>query len=196
MGVRDTGAEQLIKDTAKRIFFSEGKLNATTQDIADAAGVTRTLVNYYFRSKDVLFEKVFQEAIGETCQRMDEVLASTLQFKKKIEKFIELFYAELVAYPYKEAFMISEINAHGYVTPEKERSPVLAGFLKEIQMEMDKGTVKKMKPVNFMVNLFSLMAYPLLTRTLFQWLFELSAQQYEKLLNERKKMIIDILFIN
>lgn len=194
MAVRDTGAEQLIKDTAKRIFFAEGKMNATTQDIADAAGVTRTLVNYYFRSKDVLFEQVFKEAMHDTGLRMDEVLASDVPFKKKIEKFIDLFYAELVTYPYKEAFMISEINSHGYVVPEKDRSPVLAIFLKEIQLEMDKGTVKKMKPVNFIMNLFSLMAYPLLTRTLFQWLFELNNTQYEKLLNERKKMIIDILF--
>ncbi|OKS84970.1 TetR/AcrR family transcriptional regulator [Mucilaginibacter polytrichastri] len=195
MAVRDTGAEQLIKDTAKRIFFAEGKMSATTQDIADAAGVTRTLVNYYFRSKDVLFKQVFEEGMSDMGRRMDEVMLSTLPFRKKIEQFIELFYAELVQYPYRETFMISEINTHGFNTPHKERSPVLAEFLKEIQVEIDKGTVKKMKPVNFMMNLFSLMAYPLLTRPLFKWVFELNDLQYDKLLNERKKTIIDVLFI-
>lgn len=194
MGIRDTGAEQLIKDTAKHIFFSEGKLNATTQDIADAAGVTRTLLNYYFRSRDVLFEKVLEEAMLDMCLRMDEVLTSDLPFRKKIENFVQLFYTELTLYPYKETFMISEMNSQCCEIPVRGRSSALADFLKEVQTEMDNGTIRKMKPVNFMMNLLSLMAYPLLTRPLFKWLFELNEQQYEQLIEERKNMIIDILF--
>jgi len=194
MAVRDTGAEQLIKDTAKRIFFAEGKMNATTQDIADAAGVTRTLVNYYFRSKDILFKQVFEEGMSDMGRRMDEVILSALPFKQKIEKFIELFYKEFTEYPYKEAFMISEINSHGFTFPQKKDPKVMAKFLKEIEAEMHAGAVKKMKPVNFMLNLFSLMAYPLLTRPLFKIVFELENEQYDKLLNDRKKIIIEILF--
>ncbi|HWK08391.1 MAG TPA: TetR/AcrR family transcriptional regulator [Puia sp.] len=195
MAIRDTGTEQLIKDTAKRIFFAEGKLNATTQDIADAAGMSRTLVNYYFRSKDILFEQVLKEGMEDMRVRLDKELMTDLPFKKKVEKFIDIFYTELTAYPYKEAFMISEINSHGWVTPPKERSIPLQNFLKEIQTAIDDGLVKKMKPVNFIINLFSLMAYPLLTRPLFKWVFDLNAPQYEKLLTERKKMIVDLLFI-
>jgi AcrR family transcriptional regulator len=194
MATRDTGAEQLIKDTAKRIFFAEGKLNATTQDIADAAGVTRTLVNYYFRSKDVLFKQVFDESMQDMGKRMDEVIQSTLPFKKKIERFIEIFYTQLTAYPYQESFMIAEINSNAFSIPKKDGPNILAAFLKEIQAEMEKGVVKKMKPMNFLLNLFALMAYPLLTRPLFKIIFELDDLQYTKLLNERKKMIVDILF--
>ena len=40
---KDEATEELIKNTAKRLFFGEGKFNATTQEIADAAGVNRTL---------------------------------------------------------------------------------------------------------------------------------------------------------
>ena len=95
MAIRDTGTEQLIKDTAKRIFFSEGKFNATTQDIADAAGVARTVINYYFRSKDALFEQVFKEAMDDMKLRLEEVLLSKLSFKKKIIRFIDVFSTEL-----------------------------------------------------------------------------------------------------
>jgi len=193
MAARDTGAEQLIKDTAKRIFFAEGKLNATTQDIADAAGVTRTLVNYYFRSKDVLMRQVFDEGMQALGNRMDEVILSNLPFRKKIEKFINVFYTELTAYPYQESFMISEINSHGFVMDKKDRPEVLTHFLKEIGMEMDNGTIKKMQPVNFLLNLLSLLAYPLLTCPLFKQIFELTDKQYENLLSDRKKMIMDLL---
>ena len=64
MSTKDSATEDLIKETAKRIFFAEGRFNATTQEIADAAGVNRTLVHYYFRSRDLLFEKVWME--GQT----------------------------------------------------------------------------------------------------------------------------------
>ncbi|MBD1394223.1 TetR/AcrR family transcriptional regulator [Mucilaginibacter glaciei] len=193
MAMRDNGTEQLIKDTAKRIFFAEGKTNATTQDIADAAGVTRTLVNYYFRSKDVLFKRVFDEAMIDTRNRFDEVLSAPLAFPKKVEKFIDVFYNEALKFPYKEAFMISEINSHEFALKQKEAPEALKIFLQDIKKEMDNGTIKKMKPMNFMLNLFSLMAYPLLTRPLFQRTFELTDTQYETLLKDRKKMILEIL---
>ena len=85
MAQRDTGTEQLIKDTAKRIFFSEGKLHATTQDIADAAGVNRTLLNYYFRSRDILFEQVAAEAMAEMKAVMDSVFSAKIEFKDKLK---------------------------------------------------------------------------------------------------------------
>lgn len=194
MATRDTGSEQLIKDTARKIFFADGKMNATMQDIADAAGVARTLVNYYFRSKDILLKQVFDEAMKDTGTRLDAVLDSALPFRKKVEKFIDVFYAEFTAYPYKEAFMISEINANGF---EHERVGVqhsMKNFLKEIQAEMDRGAIKQSKPANFMINLFSLMAHPLLTKPLSMRLFDLSEAQHDKLMNERKKMIVDMLF--
>lgn len=54
--------ERLIMETSMNVFFAEGRFNATTQEIADAAGVNRTLINYYFRSRNNLFEIVFQNA--------------------------------------------------------------------------------------------------------------------------------------
>ena len=63
-------------------------------------------------------------------RRMDEVLAANIPFQKKIENFIDLFYTQLSIYPYQEAFMISEINSHGFNLPHKQRSPVLNDFLK------------------------------------------------------------------
>ncbi|TFF35417.1 TetR/AcrR family transcriptional regulator [Mucilaginibacter psychrotolerans] len=194
MAIRDTGTEQLIKDTAKRIFFSEGKFNATTQDIADAAGVARTVINYYFRSKDTLFQQVLKDAMDDMKLRLDEVLLSKLPFKKKIVKFIDVFSTELSEYPYKETFMISEINAHGFVMPEKEPSKALQFFFNEIQQAIDRGEIRKMLPVNFMLNLFSLIAYPLLTRPLFKQMLEITDIKFEQLMHERKKIIVDMLF--
>ena len=50
--------EELIKQKAKELYVSKGVFDASTQEIADFAGVNRTLVNYYFRSKKNLFQVV------------------------------------------------------------------------------------------------------------------------------------------
>lgn len=199
MSLKDYKTEQLIKDTAKRIFLTEGKMLATTQDIADAAGVNRTLLHYYFRSKDVLFNIVFREALTKLRERIHEVLASELPFKQKIEKLVNVFYEELIASPYLETFIALHLNQE----PEKyeELFVSLPGgkermkkFLREIQGEMEKGNIPEMKPINFFISLFALMAYPFVARPIYLKMFELSDAAYSKLLTERKKNILSMVF--
>ncbi|MCW3111210.1 MAG: TetR family transcriptional regulator [Segetibacter sp.] len=199
MPVKDCKTEQLIKDTAKHIFLTEGKMLATTQDIADAAGVNRTLLHYYFRSRDVLFNMVFKEALTKLRQRLHEVLGSELPFKQKVENLVNVFYEELIESPYLETFIALHLNQEPEKYEElftglpggKER---MKNFLKEIQREMEKGNIAEMKPVNFFINLFALMAYPFVARPIYVKMFDLTDTGYSKLLIERKKSIISMLF--
>ena len=197
--MKDSKTEQLIKDTAKRIFLTEGKMFATTQDIADAAGVNRTLLHYYFRSRDVLFNRVFKDAVTKLRERIHEVLALELPFRQKIENLVAVFYDELIASPYLETFIALQLNQEPEKYEElfinlpggKER---MKKFLKEIQGEMEKGNIAAMKPVNFFINLFALMAYPFVARPIYLKMFEMSDGTYDKLLAERRKTIISMLF--
>lgn len=195
MGARDTGTEQLIKDTAKRIFFAEGKLHATTQDIADAAGICRTSLHYYYRSRDVLVKQVFNEAMQELDERLFIVMNSALPFREKLEKMVELFLSEHIAYPYTETFVIAEMLSHNLdvFNLAEKGSPNIKVFLKEIDNEMKAGNIMRMNPVQFMINLFALTSHPLIIRPLNKRIFNLSDKQYNHLMNERKKLIVDIL---
>ncbi|HSU51890.1 MAG TPA: TetR/AcrR family transcriptional regulator [Segetibacter sp.] len=199
MPVKDCKTEQLIKATAKRIFLTEGKMLATTQDIANAAGVNRTLLHYYFRSRELLFDMVFKESLTNLRERLHAVLGSELLFKQKIENLVNVFYEELTEAPYLETFIALYLNHD----PEKyeELFTTLPGgkermknFLKEIQREMEKGTITEMKPLNFFINLFSLMAYPFVARPIYLKMFDLSDSGYNKLLVERKKGIVSMIF--
>jgi len=44
------------------------------------------------------------------------------------------------------------------------------------------------------MNLFSLMMYPLITAPLYKQFFNLSDDQFKEVINERKKMICDMMF--
>lgn len=194
MTTRDTGTEQLIKDTAKRLFFAEGKLHATTQEIADAAGVNRTLVNYYFRSRDALFDQVFNEAQEKIVKIFDEVMESDRPFKEKIANLIEVFLKEAINFPYRELFVITQMNRNDVIDAKRARVQKVNAFLAEIQDEMDKGNIKKMNPRHFCINLFSLMAYPLVTAPLYKILYDMQDEEYAALMAERKKLIFEIIF--
>ncbi|MES2447541.1 MAG: TetR/AcrR family transcriptional regulator [Bacteroidota bacterium] len=193
MAQRDTGTEQLIKDTAKRIFFSEGKLHATTQDIADAAGVNRTLLNYYFRSRDILFEQVAIEAREEMSAVLDHVFTAQLAFKEKLQQLINVFMDQAMKFPYREVYIVTELNRTDKAVPEEKKVRIKA-FLKEISEEMDAGKIKKMDPRQFLMNLFSLMAYPLITNCLNKSIYNINDNEYLKLMKDRKKLIFEMIY--
>jgi len=196
MAIRDTGTEKLIKDTAKRVFFAEGKLHATTQDIADAAGISRTSLHYYYRSRDELMKQVFYEAANALNEKLHGLMGSALSFREKIEKIVHIFLEETMAYPYREIFLIAEMLANNTdVHKLKEKAaPHIKVFLKEIDKEMKDGTIKQMRPVQFLMNLFALTSHPLLMRPLHVSLFSLSNEQYNRLMAERKKLIVEMIF--
>jgi len=194
MSTRDTGTEQLIKDTAKHLFFAQGKLHATTQEIADAAGVNRTLVNYYFRSRDILFDQVFNEAQEVFSTTLDEVFESQMPFKEKIRNLIKAFTEETTQYPYRQLFIITEMNRDIVLYSKRSRVNKVKNFIDEIQVEMDNGELRKMDPRQFIINLFSLMAHPLITAPLQKAIFGMNDDEYAKLMEERKELIFETIF--
>src|SRR3954465_6320168 len=95
---RDT--EQLIIDTARKIFLVEGRLHATTEDIGRSAGLPRTSVHYYFRTRDLLFKRVFNEALEDLTKRLNSIVESDLPFAKKIDQYIETWLSFSLMYPH------------------------------------------------------------------------------------------------
>src|SRR5690606_2828062 len=148
MSTKDSVTENLIKDTAKKVFFVEGRFNATTQEIADAAGVNRTLVNYYFRSRDLLFEKVLVEGQVEFKQKLEETINPEFTFKEKISHFIDVWMAHSLKYPYLDAFLASQASSGNFLErlhlQHKADERKKAAFLLEIKAEMEKGTIPAM----------------------------------------------------
>lgn len=194
MPAKDTGTEQLLKTTAKRIFFTEGKLHATTQDIANAAGVNRAALHYYFRTRDQLIAEVFKESMMDLSIRLGTVMGSAKPLKKKVEELIDVFMNEMSVYPYQETFMVTEINTAGQeLVFGIEEGPV-DKFLKEIENEMQAGVIEQMDPKHFLMNLISLLSYPLIMAPLYRQFFKMDKPTFERLIAERKQLIFKMMF--
>ncbi len=195
MPVKDIGTEQVIKDTARKVFFVEGKLHATTQDIADAAGINRPSLHYYFRSKNELIRQVYDEAKGEMVVKANAVLGSDLPFREKVEHFITIFFNYVTGSPYLQSFLINEINCKNPLLGKNTGTPPeVRKFLSEVEEEMNKGTIRRTSPENFMMNLFALVSYPIIMKPLYTDFFEYSSDDYDRLMTERKTMIMEMIF--
>lgn len=191
---KDIETEVLIRKTAKQLFFGEGKFNATTQEIADAAGVNRTLINYYFRSRDNLFNQIFEDAVKREEQLREKVLFSDLPFKEKIEMYIDDSLLQAKEYPYLETYIVSRINDGCFYKEEEEWEKFMERFFKEFEVEMKKGTIEKMEPIQFILNIASLVSFPVAVRPLFQSTMRISDKEYDRILSERKEIIMKMLF--
>jgi AcrR family transcriptional regulator len=91
----DLSTEEKIKEAAKKVFTQKGYFATRTRDIAEEAGLNLALLNYYFRSKEKLFEIVMLEKVQKFFGVLLPVLnnpATTLE--EKIEsipdKYIDL----------------------------------------------------------------------------------------------------------
>ncbi|MXS69662.1 TetR family transcriptional regulator [Flavobacteriaceae bacterium W22] len=187
--------QELIKDTAKNLFFVQGKFNATTQEIADEAGVNRTLINYYFRSRDNLIQIIFNEAQRVEKEKSEIIMNSDLPLKQKISEFIEGSLSTSLQYPYLETYIVSQINkgtCHQKDIEERD----LKRLYDDIEKEMDKGNIEKMAPVQFLINMVSLLVFPSAVRPLFMENLMLSESEFNKIISERKEIIINMLFKN
>lgn len=196
--MKESATEELIINTAKNIFFLQGNYNATTQDIADAAGVNRALIHYYFRSREQLMEAVLKEATTKMNERLFLVAMSKVEFKEKISNLISLLVDGMLETPYLENFVVNEyirLDLTCAKNPHKELiDSCLCDFLGEVQAEMEKGTIIKVQPLHFVINLLSLCAYPISMRPLIQHTFGLDDAYYQQFIQKQKNIIFNIIF--
>lgn len=185
--------QELIKETAKKLFFVQGRFDATTQEIADEAGVNRTLINYYFRSRDNLLQIIFQDAQKVEKQKSELIMDSDLAFKEKITKFITNSLQTSLKYPYLETYIVSQINK-GNCQEREISQEQLKRFYKDIEAEMEAGTIEKMEPVQFIFNMISLLVFPSAVRPLFKENMMIDDKEFDRLIGDRKEIILNMLF--
>ncbi|HTE30621.1 MAG TPA: TetR/AcrR family transcriptional regulator [Chryseolinea sp.] len=197
MGAEEAQTEKLIKEKAKILFFQKGFLNATTQEIADEAGINRALIHYYFRSRDLMLDTLLDETIVEKKDRIRSILTSSLRFNEKIAMYINTVVDHGLKYPYLENFIISETARH----PDKlkllcSRDRIKSSDLirEQLEEEIAQGRIAPISPEHFMINLLALCNYPLLAKGVLQTIHGMTDAAYRKFLVERKRVIFRTIF--
>lgn len=77
---------QSLQDAAMRVISRKGIAGATMQDIAEEAGVAKGTIYLYFRDRDELVEKTFQNGLAQLHDRIDEVLEKDAPIEDRLRE--------------------------------------------------------------------------------------------------------------
>ena len=102
--------EEKIKLAAQEVFLEKGYDGATTRDIADQMGMNRALMNYYFRTKDKLFDAIFDDLLGKFFASTKAVLITNQPLQDKIKALIDSEFESLSKNPKLATLIIGVIN--------------------------------------------------------------------------------------
>ena len=187
---KDLSTEQRILAAAKKIFVQHGMTGARMQDIADEAGINKAMLHYYFRSKEKLFEMIFQEAMGKLLPKVLAIFNGDDPLFVKIERFCEDYIGTVIENPYIPLFVIYELNRD----PKKlielmwhgGKRPAVKKMTDQIEQEIRDGNIKPIEPVQLILNMMSLCIFPFVARPMFQHVNGLSDEEYIQMLERRK----------
>lgn len=83
-----TATERRLLEAALAVFAEKGLHGATTQEIGDVAGVGKSTLHYYFRHKDELYARVFEDAFVDMAGPLRQRLHPGQGLRETLEGFI------------------------------------------------------------------------------------------------------------
>ena len=192
MDNNEVNTEQVILEAAEAEFLEKGYGNAKTVAIAQRAGVSHSMLHYYYRTKEQLFQKIFKEKVQEFTQAFNIVFEQNTDFKEILRRMIETQFKFLTQNPQLPLFIIREIisNKENREWAIKTLFPHLFPYISTIEKmlnnEIAKGTVHPITIQNLLMNVLSIniatfIALPVLKENV---LFE-NEEMLKNFLNER-----------
>ena len=158
--------EDEILKAAEEEFLNKGYDGAKTLSIAEAAGVTHAMLHYYFRTKENLFNKVFDakvelliQSVISSFSRMD------LPVLERLKAGIKAHFDFIAENPKLPRFIINELVS------KSDRRNLLSEhinaafplFMATLQKELDKeharGSIEKINIIDLVLDIVSLNAF-------------------------------------
>jgi AcrR family transcriptional regulator len=191
MSETDLTTEQLILQAAKKVFISKGLDGTRMQEIADEAGINKSLLHYYFRSKDKLFEVIFKDIVMSFAPRIVGILNSPTSLFDKIELFVGTYIDLLLENPHIPGFLVNEVakNPSRIVAALKMNGVNPDIMRAQLKKEVEAGVIRPLKVEDLMANLISLCVFPFMAKNIFSNMLDMSDEDYMLFLAARKKEI-------
>ncbi|WP_297970775.1 TetR family transcriptional regulator, partial [uncultured Capnocytophaga sp.] len=186
-------SEERIKAAARKVFHQKGYAGTRTRDIAEEAGINHAMVNYYFRSKEKLFQIVMIETMTYFFQGISAILnEETTSLEQKIEQVVAKYIDLLLEEPELPTFVFNEVRTNP--EPFIENSPIYEALQNSVLARqyaeaVARGEVSEPNLLQMVLNVISLVIFPFITQPILIALNKIDNDQYKALMLERKKLI-------
>ncbi|MBX2900301.1 MAG: TetR/AcrR family transcriptional regulator [Cyclobacteriaceae bacterium] len=187
--------EEAILMAARKVFEAKGFDGARMQEISDRAGINRALLHYYFRSKEKMFERIFDEAL----ERFMPLLSTWDQdseesWEWKLRRFISRFTHFL-----KEnsmLFLLREIIRKPELLASRTRKYAkgLNKFVLYFERLKNENLIRSdIDTKYFYIIMHSLCSFPLMNAIVFSHSLRISPKEYDALMVQYPDVISDLL---
>lgn len=189
--------EDKILASAKKVFYQKGLKGARMQEIADDAGVNKAMLHYYFRSKEKLFDKIFEQSVKSVTPALMSAFLEEAPLQTKIKRLVEMMIDLFLEEPYLSNFIVNELSQN----PEKLFLNVLdyeGGLIgkiiplinEQIQAEIEKGNVKaEIRSAELILNIMSLCLFPVMAQSVLQKTLGIDDERMERFMSKRKQTV-------
>jgi TetR/AcrR family transcriptional regulator len=203
MTTHEKNTESTIFDAARDVFTEKGFDGTRMQEIAEKANINKALLHYYYRTKEKLFNAIFERVFGEFFSKVNYMFENDEPLVKKIDFFVEHYIDFISRNPQIPSFIIHELarnpkravemigNKTGLV-----KNNTFGKFSQMIKKEVEKGNIIPIEPEQLIVNIIGLCIFPFIARPiLLGIIFKNDKKKYNEFIESRKqevaKFVID-----
>lgn len=187
--------EKILK-TATKLFLQKGVDQVGVREIAAKAGINLSLMNYYFQTKENLFETIFDSLVMDKAIKLRSILESDLSIEKKIRDYTNTYIDMLIGNPLLVSFVVSSLHR----SPEqlKSMNAVVAlhnseVFCKHLISEAEAGRIRRVDPEQLYISMISLILFPFAIKELICDKNQFSKEEFQAFIAERKSIIPEML---
>ena len=191
-----TTTEERIKQAAAKKFIEKGFSRTTIRNIAEEAGINVALLNYYFRSKEKLFQSIMEEEVRSMFGILNQIMESDSPLQVKIWQFADKYIDYLRTHPNVPLFILSEMrhDVDRLADMMGKQSLIYETRLAvQLQEEAELGNIRPISPLQFIISLVSLLAFPFMARPMIIRQEQLTEEGFHAFLEERRQLVPELM---
>ena len=188
MKTNELSTEDKILIAASKVFTEKGFSGTRTRDIAEEAGINLALLNYYFRTKEKLFEQVMKVKI---VLLFGQIIPIVTNEKTSLDEKIDLasvkYFDILTKNPNLPIFVLSEIQKK--TSDVKSILPFEKVLNNSFLMKQIKERKPEVNPFHFLLNFLSMTVFPFLGKPILQSFDLMDDAEFQQFVEERKTLV-------
>ncbi|WP_027376493.1 TetR/AcrR family transcriptional regulator [Kaistella palustris] len=188
MNTEEISTEDKILLAASKVFTEKGFSGTRTRDIAEEAGINLALLNYYFRTKEKLFEQVMKVKIVLLFGQIIPIVTNEeTSLEEKIDLASVKYFDILTKNPNLPIFVLSEIQKK--TSDVKSLLPFDKVLNNSFLMQQIKDRKPEVNPFHFLINFLSMTVFPFVGKPILQSFDLMTDAEFQKFVEERKTMV-------
>jgi AcrR family transcriptional regulator len=200
MELKPSNTEQIILEAAEKIFIEKGYSGTKCMEIAAAAGVNHAMLHYYFRTKDCLFNRIFEQKAGQLLGFFVTAFNRDLPFFEKLKIGIEMHFDFLAENPGLPLFVLREViqNQEQKKAILQKAFPmgmkIVESMKQAINQEVSQGHIRPVEAWDLLLNIASLNVFSIIApQIVYDTQEDKEIDMFKNFLEARKKNNVEVI---